>query len=490
LRLATLVDALAEEGLSPRCLDGGAASVEIGGISYHSARVERGDLFVAVRGFVHDGHDYVGEAVRRGAAAVVLEREVGAGVAARVLVEDARRAMAVLACEVYGHPSRRLEVVGVTGTNGKTTTAFLARAALAAAGRETGLIGTVQYAVRDRTYPVTRTTPEAVDLQRLLARMADEGVTHVVMEASSHALSLHRLDGTRFAAAAFTNLTQDHLDFHEDLRGYLEAKAKLLDLLEGTAVVNADDPALEELVRRRPDAVTFGLGADAEVRAESVSLHLRGSSFELVTPSGRRRVNLSLAGRFNVYNALAAAALSLSLGADLDQVVAGLEGVRGVPGRFEMVDEGQPFAVVVDYAHTPDGLANVLRAAREVTERRVIAVFGCGGDRDRAKRPIMGRIAVELADLVFITSDNPRSEEPDAIIAEVERGARDAGRAGRYRIEPDRARAIAAAVGAAERGDVVIVAGKGHETEQVFRDRTIHFDDREAARAALRGDRP
>jgi UDP-N-acetylmuramoyl-L-alanyl-D-glutamate--2,6-diaminopimelate ligase len=441
----------------------GAPDVEISGLAYSSRSVAPGTAFFCVPGFKADGHDFAPEAVERGAAALVVERPLEPAVP-QLVVSSSRAAMAIVADEFYGRPTEELAVAAVTGTSGKTTTSFLLYAILAAAGRRPGLLGTIEARVGGERRGVVRTTPEAIDLQRTFREMLDAGDRSCAMEASSHASTLHRLDRVRFAALVFTNLSQDHLDFHGTMDEYFAAKRRLF--LEGAppAAINVGDEWGRRLARDRPDATTFGYTDDAELRPEALA-----------------GIDLKLRGRFNVENALGALAAGRLLGVDDEAIAGGLESVRGVPGRFEAVDEGQPFAVIVDYAHKPGALETVLRAARELAPGRVICVFGCGGDRDRAKRPVMGRIATELADLAIVTSDNPRSEDPLAIIEEVVAGA-----VGDYEVEPDRAAAIALAIGAAREGDVVVIAGKGHEQGQEREGRVLPFDDRDVARDALR----
>lgn len=479
----------------------GRADVLVSGISYDSRRVKPGDVFVAVGGFVTDGHEFVGDAVSNGAAAVVLEKEVPVpeGVTA-VVVPDTRGALGLLAASFYGHPSKRLRMIGVTGTNGKTTTTYMVRQILNEAGYRVGLIGTVQNFIDDVAYPVTRTTPESLDLQELLSRMEKAGVTHVVMEVSSHGLELKRTNGCEFDVGAFTNLSRDHLDFHDDVESYLEAKCKLFTGLSSTyymrpkegpkgAVVNVDDPSSERV--RSCSGVPilgYGTGEGADLRATDIRVLASGTTYTAALPSGKRiQISMPLAGRFNVYNSLAALGVALIEGIPEEAIVRAFHRLDRIPGRFERVEAGQSFSVVVDYAHTPDGLEKVLLTAREVAGDRVIVVFGCGGDRDKGKRPVMGRIAGELADFVVLTSDNPRGEEPESIISEIERGLRQA-KAGTapYHVEPDRRAAIEYAVGMARDGDLVLIAGKGHESYQVFRDEKVPFDDREVATEAIR----
>ena len=464
--------------MTVRDLLGDGPAVEIGGLAYDNRAVEPGTLFFCVPGFTRDGHDFAADAVARGAAALVVARPLDAGVP-EVRVADVRAAMAVAAARFYGDPTASLPVVGVTGTNGKTTTAFLIRALFEAAGQQCGLLGTVTSVIAGAERPTVRTTPEAIDLQRTFREMLDGGDRACAMEISSHALELRRADGVHVAVAIFTNLTQDHLDFHPTMEDYFQAKRRLFaSQLTGVRVVNVDDPYGRRLAQEFPDAVTFGIGGDATYRAVGVRAGFSGTDCTFETPDGPFEVRVPLPGRFNVLNALGAWAAARSL----DVPVSALPAEARVPGRFEPVDEGQPFAVLVDYAHTPDSLENVLRAARELAGGRVIAVFGAGGDRDRGKRPLMGEIGARLADVCLVTSDNPRSEDPEAIIAEIVAGA---GREVEH--DADRRRSIARAVALAEPGDVVVIAGKGHEQGQEFAGgRKEPFDDVAVAREALR----
>jgi UDP-N-acetylmuramoyl-L-alanyl-D-glutamate--2,6-diaminopimelate ligase len=438
----------------------GRPSVEVRDLAYDARAVTPGALFFAVPGERADGHDYAPDAVERGAVALVVERALDLPVP-QVVVPDSRAAMAPAADVFFGEPTRELQVVGVTGTSGKTTTSFLLFAILAAAGRRPGLLGTVEARVGGERRGVLRTTPEAIDLQRLFREMLDAGDRSCAMEASSHASTLHRLDHVRFAALVFTNLSQDHLDFHGDMESYFEAKRRLF-LVEPRpiAVVNVGDEYGRRLAHELPEAITFS-AADA---------------------SALGGIELRLRGRFNAENALGALNAARALGIGDDAIRQGLESVRGVPGRFESVDAGQPFHVIVDYAHKPDALEKVLRAANELADgNRVLCVVGAGGDRDRSKRPLMGRLASELADVAIVTSDNPRSEDPEAIAAEIVSGAE-----GHVEVELDRAAAIGRAIGLAGPGDVVVIAGKGAEQGQELADRTIPFDDREVAKEALK----
>jgi UDP-N-acetylmuramoyl-L-alanyl-D-glutamate--2,6-diaminopimelate ligase len=462
----------------------GAAISAISGVTYRSGDVVPGALFFCVPGERTDGHRYAGEAVSAGASTLVVERwlDPPADRAVQVLVRSVREAMGPMSAAFYGWPGNRMPVVGVTGTNGKTTTTYLLEGVFRAAGIEAGVIGTTGVRVGGRPAPFDRTTPEAPDLQRLLASMLDAGVGGVAMEVSSHGLDQHRVDGTRFACVAFTNLSQDHLDYHGTLEAYFAAKARLFTpVFAVRGVVNGDDPAGRRLAAASSiPVVTFGLDADADIRATGVDVSPDGVRFLI----DGLEVKSRLRAPFNVSNCLAAIAVARELGLDDTVTADGIASVEEVPGRLESIEAGQPFAVLIDYAHTPDSLANVLRAARQLTDGRVIAVFGCGGDRDRGKRPLMGEAVTSAADLAVITSDNPRSEDPVAIIAEIVPGAQRGG--GSFLLEPDRRAAIRYAVSEARPGDLVLIAGKGHETGQEFADHTDPFDDREVAREQLR----
>jgi UDP-N-acetylmuramoyl-L-alanyl-D-glutamate--2,6-diaminopimelate ligase len=467
-----------------------AGEVDITGLAYDNRAARPGTLFFAVPGFTRDGHDFAPDAIARGAVALVVERPLNLGVP-EVQVPSVRVAMAPAAAAFYGDPTAQLETVGVTGTNGKTTTAFLVRAQLEADGRQTGLLGTVKSIIGGVEREVERTTPEAIELQRTFREMLDGGDVACSMEVSSHALDLHRADAIHFAAAIFTNLTQDHLDFHGTMEEYFQAKRRLfVEAQPRRAVVNVDDPYGARLAAELPDALTFALERDAVYRALDLRTGLDGSRFTVQGPDGDLELRSPLPGRFNVYNVLGAFAAAQVLGVPQDTAVAAIATAGLVPGRFQPVDAGQRFAVLVDYAHTPDSLENVLRAARGLLADaspdqggRVHVVFGCGGDRDRGKRPMMGEIAARLADRVIVTSDNPRSEDPEAIIAEILVGAGNG-----VEHDADRRRAIAAAIAGAKPGDVVVIAGKGHEQGQEFeRGRKIPFDDVTVAREALAG---
>ena len=463
----------------------GAPPVQVTALAYDNRRVTPGTVFFCVRGFTRDGHDFAADAVARGAAALVVDHPLGLGVP-EVLVDDVRAVMAPAAARLHGDPTAALRTIGVTGTNGKTTTAYLVRALLEAAGHPTGMLGTVTSIVGREARDVARTTPEAIDLQATFAAMRAAGDTHCVMEVSSHALALGRADAIHWAGAIFTNLTQDHLDFHPTMEAYFAAKCRLfLDGRPQVAVINIDDPygarLAAELAGEPAQVITVGIDtAGADLRATDIESAFDGSTFV----AGGLELRSPLPGRFNVMNALGAVAAVRALGVEDATIVAALPEAGRVPGRFEPVDEGQDFAVLVDYAHTPDSLENVLAAARPLTAGRLHCVFGCGGDRDRGKRPRMGAIAARLADHTIVTSDNPRSEQPAAIVDEILAGIED--RSATEAIV-DRHDAIERAVARARCGDVVVIAGKGHEQGQEFAaGRKLPFDDVSVAREALR----
>jgi UDP-N-acetylmuramoyl-L-alanyl-D-glutamate--2,6-diaminopimelate ligase len=488
--LATLLDALTEKTVK------GTLPATATGVAYDSRKVAPGDVFVAVPGLKQDGRRYVGEALDRGAAAVVLEGAdlLTGSPAGRILVPSSREALARLADAYFGHPSRALTMVGITGTNGKTTTSLLVDALFRRKGRRTGVIGTIEYRIGDEARPAAQTTPEAVELQSLLALMLDRGVDAVSMEVSSHALALHRVDGVAFDVAVFTNLTQDHLDFHGTLDAYRLAKARLFALLASsgkgprTAVINGEDPAGRSMVEGLAlRAITFGLGGGHDVRPRRFSSAIDGIRMDVETPGGTVEVSSPLVGEHNVMNLLGAVGVGVALGLDRPTIAAALGSVGVVPGRFERVEAGQPFLVIVDYAHTPDALERTLTTARRLVAPggRLAVVFGCGGDRDRGKRPLMGGIAARLADQLWVTSDNPRSEVPEAIIAEIVAGIPPARGRDRHVSISDRKAAIHRALDGARPGDVVVIAGKGHETYQIVGAEVRPFDDRAVARAAL-----
>jgi UDP-N-acetylmuramoyl-L-alanyl-D-glutamate--2,6-diaminopimelate ligase len=466
----------------------GDPALEITGVTHDSRRCSPGSLFVAIRGLVTDGARFVDAARKKGAVAVCAE-EPPRGEGAWVSVANAREALATLSAAFFRDPALSLDLVGVTGTNGKTTTAYLVDSALRAAGETVGLLGTVEYRVGHRIVEAVRTTPESSDLQALLREMADAGCRRAVLEVSSHSLALKRVHGLSFRVAVFTNLTRDHLDYHGDMDAYFAAKRVLFERLlreDGHAVVNRDDDRAAELVRASRGTVwTYSLADPrADLLAEDVRLSLDGSRFRAKTPSGVLEIETALVGAFNVQNVLAAVGAGLALGLPPDAVQRGVASLKGVPGRMERVSAGQDFTVLVDYAHTDDALKNLLETVRGLRPRRVVTVFGCGGDRDRPKRPLMGAVAARLSDVVVLTSDNPRSEPPEAILEEIRRGI-PAARAADTLVIPDRRDAIARALEMGREGVVVVIAGKGHEPYQVLRDRTVPFDDRQVARDVL-----
>lgn len=470
------------------------SDIDITGIAYDSRAARPGYAFFAIPGTVQDGRKYIPDALTKGAVAVVTERpegkslEVPRGVTL-VLVPDARRALSSASNLFYGEPSKSLAVVGVTGTKGKTTTCHMVKSVLDGCGERAGLIGTLHNIVGDEERPVTRTTPESTDLHYLLREMVDRGSTAATIEVSSHALVLSRVEDLRFRAAVLTNVGRDHLDFHGTVENYAEAKRHLFEMLpgDGVAVLNKDEPLFgffKEVVR--VPLVTYGLGGGAEVTAEGLRMDASGSEFCLRAGGRSERVKLGLPGRFNVYNALAAAAAAYGMGKDLAAIARGLSATPGVRGRVEVVKGPGDFTVWVDYAHTPESLESILNLAREVTKGRLITVFGCGGDRDAGKRPKMGKIAGDIADYVVITDDNPRTEDEDRILDHIEEGLRSSAGASRFSRIKDRAEAIRMAIRMAGPGDIVVIAGKGHETYQEFKDCTIDFDDASVAANAMR----
>ncbi|MGH2740693.1 MAG: UDP-N-acetylmuramoyl-L-alanyl-D-glutamate--2,6-diaminopimelate ligase [Actinomycetota bacterium] len=459
----------------------GDQAAVVADLGYRSDEASPASLFFCVRGATADGHDFAPDAVGRGASVVVVERwlELPDSVA-QVRVPSVRAAMGPMAAAFFQRPADTLTLIGVTGTNGKTTTTYLMEGVFEKAGLTSGVIGTTGVRVAGRPRPQARTTPEAPDLHRLLIEMSERGVRGVAMEVSSHGLDQHRVGGILFDCAVFTNLSQDHLDYHGSLDAYFDAKARLFTPeMTGAAVVNRDSPHGLRLLETGVPTLTYGTEAGADIVGREIRLSTEGIQFRV----DGLEIRSPLRGAFNVYNCLAALTAARQVGISDDAILRGIEAVGGVPGRMEPIDAGQPFEVLVDYAHTPDSLENVLHATRTLAGGRVIAVFGCGGDRDRAKRPRMGESATRLADLTFITSDNPRSEDPAAIISEIETGAGAGG--GAYEILPDRRTAIRSAIAEARPGDVVVIAGKGHETGQEFADRTVPFDDRVVAREEL-----
>ena len=471
---------------------------EITSIERDSRRVQEGALFVCIAGAHVDAHSFIPNAARAGARAILTEREtVDVPDGLSVLhVEDLQEALDTVVPYFYDYPARSMRVIGITGTNGKTTTSYLVRAILRHAGRRVGLIGTIQVMMEDEIFPTANTTPDVIVLQQLLAQMRARGMNAVVMEVSSHALDQGRVAGIEFDTAVFTNLTQDHLDYHGTMENYARAKARLFDLVSAhgtktgkTAVLNADDAASETMrAHTHCPIISYGVENTADLAAQDVHLAQDGMDLTLVHGAAEPvKLHIGITGLFNVYNVLAATGAAYAEKVPAADIAAALRAFTGVPGRFELVRAGQDFSVIVDYAHTPDGMESVLRTARAVTAGRIIAVFGCGGDRDRTKRPLMGRMAAELADIAILTSDNPRTEDPAAILDEVETGVLTAIGTKPYEKLVDRRTAIFHAVGAAVAGDTVVILGKGHENYQILKDGTIHFDDRETAREAIRG---
>jgi UDP-N-acetylmuramoyl-L-alanyl-D-glutamate--2,6-diaminopimelate ligase len=487
MRLVKLLRGVESEGAAPY------SDLEVAEIAYDSRKVRPGTLFFAVRGEKADGNNFAADAIARGAVAVVSDQPRPAGVSAPtpwIEVPDARRALASVAANYFGRPAEVLKLVGVTGTNGKTTTSYLVDSILRAAGCEVGLFGTIAYRLVRETRPATHTTPESLDLQSFLADVVRAGGTHAVLEASSHALALDRLWGCPFAVAIFTNLTRDHLDYHKTFDEYFAAKRRLFEGTgagaPGACVINRDDDYGKQLAAMVPRTLTYGLEPGADITTRKPSISFSGLEFTADTPAGKIEIRSPLVGRINVYNILAAIGAGVALGLTREVIATGIAQLSSVPGRFERIDLGQPYLVAVDYAHTDDALRNLLSTAKELNTSggRIITLFGCGGDRDRSKRPLMGDAAGRSSDIVVLTSDNPRSEDPLLIINDAIVGVQRTK--AKVLIEPDRARAIEIALDQARAGDIVLLAGKGHEAYQVLRDRTIDFDDREVARNVLR----
>jgi UDP-N-acetylmuramoyl-L-alanyl-D-glutamate--2,6-diaminopimelate ligase len=490
MQLSELTENLSDLGVT------GSTMVEIGSIVYDSRKVTPGSIFVALKGLRHDGMDFVREAVGKGAAAVMVSEEkrseaaelLTGSAASLITSRELRKDMAVLAARLCGQPARSLGLVGITGTNGKTTTAYITESILKAAGKKTGVIGTVSYRSDRSVVTAGQTTPEAVDLQQMLKEMVEGGTEFCLLEVSSHALDLERVWACRFHTALFTNLSQDHLDFHGDMETYFNAKRRLFRQFEvGTSIINIDDPWGRRLMTDCPGRkLTYGRSCDAVIRAEGLSISIEGLEFTLTCPGGSFLLQSPLTGEHNVYNVLAASAIALAADVDVAHIQEGVAALNCVPGRFQRVDEGQDFTVIVDYAHSEDALRKLLEAARNLCRGRVIALFGCGGDRDKGKRPLMGKVAAELSDLTVITSDNPRSEHPMCIIKQIEEGFLSAAHGGvEHMVLPDRREAIQKAIASAGRGDMVVIAGKGHEKYQIVGDRRLPFDDVEEAREAI-----
>ena len=468
----------------------------ITGIEHDSRKAETGTLFVCIKGMHVDGHKFISQAVNAGAKAILTTREtveVPAGVAI-LRVPDLNKALDTIVPYFHDYPARSMRIIGITGTNGKTTTSYITRAILRAAGYRVGLIGTIQIMIEDEVYPIHNTTPDVVELQHTLAIMRDKGMDYVVMEVSSHALDQDRVAGIEFDTAVFTNLTQDHLDYHKTLENYMLAKAKLFDKVSEagvkngkTAVVNIDDAAGKVMLEHaKCRHITYAIDKKADLRATAINVLASGANFTLNNESfGKMPLKLHITGIFNVYNVMSAVGAALAENIESAVIAKVLQEFTSVPGRFELVKAGQDFSIIVDYAHTPDGVENVLKTARKIAKKKIIAVFGCGGDRDRTKRPIMGRLAAELADVVIATSDNPRSEDPEFILNEVETGVKEKIGNKQHEKIVDRRQAIFRAVALAQTDDIVVILGKGHENYQILKDKTIHFDDKEVAREAV-----
>lgn len=468
----------------------------ITGIEHDSLKAETGTLFVCIKGVHVDGHKFISQAVNAGAKAILTTRktvEVPAGVAI-LRVPDLNKALDTIVPYFHDYPARSMRIIGITGTNGKTTTSYITRAILRAAGYRVGLIGTIQIMIEDEVYPIHNTTPDVVELQHTLAIMRDKGMDYVVMEVSSHALDQDRVAGIEFDTAVFTNLTQDHLDYHKTLENYMLAKAKLFDKVSEagvkngkTAVVNIDDAAGKVMLEHaKCRHITYAIDKKADLRATAINVLASGANFTLNNEAfGKMPLKLHITGIFNVYNVMSAVGAALAENIESAVIAKVLQEFTSVPGRFELVKAGQDFSIIVDYAHTPDGVENVLKTARKIAKKKIIAVFGCGGDRDRTKRPIMGRLAAELADVVIATSDNPRSEDPEFILNEVETGVKEKIGNKQHEKIVDRRQAIFRAVALAQTDDIVVILGKGHENYQILKDKTIHFDDKEVAREAV-----
>lgn len=458
-------------------------------IEYDSRKIRLGDLFVALTGFTEDGHQYVHSAIKSGAMAVVVEKDGDYRSQAKVVVPDAREALALLSDQFYGHPSRKLTTVGITGTNGKTTTSYLIRSIIEQSGKKAGLIGTIAYWMDDEKIKATNTTPESLDLQRMFSRMLDAKISAAVMEVSSHALALHRVDGTQFDVAIFTNLNHEHLDFHQTMDAYRSAKGLLFKKLKekkSYAVINMDDPSWRYFTQQVENKyLTYSLNdPNADFFATNFICTPEKSLIDISTPSGELKLEFKLAGESNIYNALAAVASGFALGINPQTIKSGLEAIAGVPGRMERIQAGQDFNIWVDYAHTPHAFERLLKTARKLTKGKLLFLFGCGGDRDQGKRPLMGKVAGEFADVVFLTEDNPRSEDPVAIVHQIMHGIEDKSK---VRVVIDRREGIKQALEIARAGDSLILAGKGHEDYQVIGGKKIHFSDKETILELLLG---
>lgn len=476
----------------------GTLTNQVSHMTADSRQVKAGSLFICLVGAHVNGHAYIDKAVQAGAVAILVSENVQVpDTVTCIKVADTRKAMQECVPYFYDYPARQMRMIGVTGTNGKTTTTHMIGHILRGQGHKVGIIGTVHTLIGDKSYPIHNTTPDVVDLQHILRQMVDEGVTHCVMEVSSHALALERVAGVEYDTAVFTNLTQDHLDFHKTFENYLAAKCKLFEQVSAKdqyktgkgCVVNIDDPYGHRIVEKvGTPLITYGTQGKGTLEGENLTITSKTSDYDIAYDGKTYPIHMRTTGLFNVYNTLAAVGACLLEGVSMEAIIKSLSTFTAVPGRFELVEEGQPFAVVVDYAHTPDGLENILRTAQKITDKKIAVVFGCGGDRDATKRPIMGAIAAKYADRIYVTSDNPRTEDPVSIVGQVAEGVRTHLRDTSVMfVEVDRRTAIQQAIQEAQPGDVVLIAGKGHEDYQILKDKTIHFDDREEARKALKG---
>jgi len=471
------------EGLDYLQVEEDFEEIEISNIAYDSRKVVPGSLFVCIEGYKVDGHNYIRDAANRGAAALIIQKDTVTPEGVPFMkLSDTRKMLADISAKFYGYPSRKLNLIGVTGTKGKTTTTFMIKSIMEQAGHKVGLIGTIANYIGDRVVEAQRTTPESLELQEMFADMLNQGVDTVVMEVSSHSLELNRVRACEFDVGVFTNLTQDHLDFHLNFENYFNAKAKLFDLCK-VGKSNIDDEYGRRLIEMKKCPMqSFGINNIADIKAKEIIIQPDGTSFKVELPKGDIDLHVQIPGKFSVYNSLSAISACLEFNVSNDDVIKGLINLK-VPGRAETVETNGDYTILVDYAHSPDSLKNILETVKGYANGRVVVIFGCGGDRDRTKRPIMGEIAGGLADFTVITSDNPRTEEPEAIIYEVEEGIKKTK--GEYIIIADRQQAIEYAIKNAKEKDIIVIAGKGHETYQIFRDKTIHFDDREIAREAI-----
>ncbi|OGL46194.1 MAG: UDP-N-acetylmuramoyl-L-alanyl-D-glutamate--2,6-diaminopimelate ligase [Candidatus Schekmanbacteria bacterium RBG_16_38_11] len=494
--LNKLLEILPEKKIS------GETDLNISSIEYDSRKIKDGSLFVAIRGLKDDGYKFIGDALIRGAKAIVVNEGLFDAKAYRqnkpftaIEVKDSRSDLALLANKFYDFPSRSLKLIGITGTNGKTTTSYLIESILKEDGKKTGLIGTINYRIGDEVLPALRTTPESSDLQKILKDMVSAGCGFAIIEVSSHSLELNRVDGCYFTGAIFTNLTKEHLDFHKNMKNYLSAKKKLFQGLKNMngsdtttfAVINADDPVAGEIIAATGVRIaTYGLKVKADISAADFKSDFSGTRGRVIFPDGEIDISSPLAGGFNIYNILAAAAASYCLGIRKEKIVEGIAAMKSVPGRFQMVEWNGDFEIIVDYAHTPDALERCLSQAKNISRGKLITVFGCGGDRDKGKRPEMGRIGAELSDVLYITSDNPRSEDPVKIIEDIKAGIKGKEIKEKVKIIPDRREAIYGALEIAQTGDLIVIAGKGHEDYQIIGNKIIHFDDKEVVLEKLK----